>query len=118
MNGGEALAAVLKEEGVEQVFCFPSSPIIDSAAAAGIRPIVGREERSVINMADAYTRMTNGRKIGVCMVQSGPGIEHSFGSIAQAYSDSVPVLMLPGGPARNRLGIRNAFDAVDAYRPI
>jgi thiamine pyrophosphate-dependent acetolactate synthase large subunit-like protein len=118
MNGGEALAAVLKQEGVEQVFCFPSSPIIDSAAAAGIRPIVGREERSVINMADAYTRMTNGRKIGVCMVQSGPGIEHSFGSIAQAYSDSVPVLMLPGGPARNRLGIRNAFDAVEAYRPI
>jgi thiamine pyrophosphate-dependent acetolactate synthase large subunit-like protein len=118
MNGGEALAEVLKREGVEQIFCFPSSPIIDSAAAAGIRPIVGREERSVINMADAYSRVNNGRKIGVVMVQSGPGIEHSFGSIAQAYSDSVPLLMLPGGPVRGRLGIRNAFDSVEAFRPI
>lgn len=118
MNGGEALAEVLKREGVEQIFCFPSSPLIDAVAAAGIRPVVGREERSVINMADAYSRVTNGRRIGVVMVQSGPGIEHSFGSIAQAYADSVPLLMLPGGAARNRYGIRNSFDAVEAYRPI
>ncbi|MCL2394306.1 MAG: thiamine pyrophosphate-requiring protein [Acidimicrobiaceae bacterium] len=118
MNGGEALAEVLKREGVEQIFCFPSSSLIDAAAAAGIRPIVGREERSVINMADAYSRVTNGRSIGVVMVQGGPGIEHSFGSIAQAYADSVPLLMLPGGVARGRYGVRNSFDAVEAYRPI
>ena len=118
MNGGEALAEVLKREGVEEIFCFPSSQLIDAVAAAGIRPIVGREERSVINMADAYSRITNGRRIGVCMVQGGPGIEHSFGSVAQAYSDSVPLLMLPGGVGRSRYGIRNSFDAVEAYRPV
>lgn len=118
MNGGQALAEALKREGVEQIFCFPSSPLIDAVAAAGIRPVVGREERSVINMADAYSRVTNGRSVGVCMVQGGPGIEHSFGSVAQAYADSVPLLMLPGGVARPRYGIRNSFDAVEAYRPI
>lgn len=118
MNGGEAVAEVLRREGVEQVFCFPSNQLIDAAAAAGIRPIVAREERTAINMADAFTRMHNGKKIGVVMVQGGPGIEHSFGSVAQAYSDSVPILILPGGGARSRLGVRNSFDAVDAFGPI
>src|SRR3984957_4194996 len=118
MNGGQAVAEVLKREGVDVVFCFPSNPLIDAVAAAGIRPIVGREERSVIDMANAYSRIHNGKRFGVCMVQGGPGAEHAFGGIAQAYSDSVPLLFLPGGGARNRLGLRTNFDAVEAYRPI
>jgi thiamine pyrophosphate-dependent acetolactate synthase large subunit-like protein len=118
MNGGEAVAEVLKREGVEVVFCFPSNPLIDAVAKVGIRPIVGREERSVINMADAFSRVTNGRSIGVCMVQAGPGAEHAFGGIAQAFGDSVPLLFLPGGVARGRLGLRTSFDAVEAFRPI
>jgi thiamine pyrophosphate-dependent acetolactate synthase large subunit-like protein len=118
MNGGQAVAEVLRQEGVEVVFCFPSNPLIDAAAAVGIQPIVGREERTVINMADAYSRVSNGRRIGVSMVQFGPGAEHSFGGIAQAYSDSVPLLLLPGGAARGRLGLRTSFDSVEAYRPI
>jgi acetolactate synthase I/II/III large subunit len=118
MRGGEAVAEVLVREGVEVVFCLPSNALIDEVAARGIRPIVAREERSVINMADAYTRMHDGRRIGVCMVQHGPGAEHAFGGIAQAYADSVPVLFLPSGMARSRLGVRTTFDAVAAYRPI
>jgi len=54
----------------------------------------------------------------VCMVQGGPGAEHAFGGIAQAYADSVPLLFLPGGSPRARLGLRTTFDAVEAYRPI
>lgn len=118
MDGGQAVAEVLKREGVEVVFCFPSNPLIDAVANVGIRPIVGREERSVINMADAFTRVHNGKSIGVCMVQGGPGAEHAFGGIAQAYSDSVPLLLLPGGSARSRVGLRTSFDAVEAFRPI
>ena len=118
MDGGQAVAEVLKREGVEFVFCFPSNPLIDAVANVGIRPIVGREERSVINMADAFTRVRNGKSIGVCMVQGGPGAEHAFGGIAQAYADSVPLLFLPGGSARSLLGLRTSFDAVDAFRPI
>jgi thiamine pyrophosphate-dependent acetolactate synthase large subunit-like protein len=118
MNGGQAVAEVLRREGVDAVFCFPSNPLIDAVAAVGIRPIVGREERTVINMADAYSRVSNGHQIGVCMVQFGPGAEHAFGGVAQAYADSVPLLVLPGGAARGRLGLRSTFDAVEAYRPI
>jgi acetolactate synthase-1/2/3 large subunit len=69
-------------------------------------------------MADAYTRVRNGKSIGVCMVQGGPGAEHAFGGIAQAFSDSVPLLLLPGGAARSRIGLRTSFDAVEAFRPI
>jgi thiamine pyrophosphate-dependent acetolactate synthase large subunit-like protein len=84
----------------------------------GIRPVVGRQERSVINMADAYSRMSNGTRIGVAMVQHGPGAEHAFGGIAQAYADSVPLLLLPNGNTVRELGLRTTFDAVEAYRPI
>src|SRR5246127_3676476 len=118
MKGSQAVAEVLRREGVDTVFCFPATKMIDTAAAVGIRPIVGREERSVVNMADAYSRTSNGRHIGVAMTQHGPGAEHSFGSIAQAYSDSVPLLYLPNGNPRDELGLRTTFDAVESFRSI
>ena len=118
MKGSQAVAEVLRREGVDTVFCFPANKMIDTAAAVGIRPIVGRQERSVINMADAYSRTSNGNRIGIAMVQHGPGAEHAFGGIAQAYADSVPLLLLPNGNTRAELGLRTTFDAVDAYRPI
>jgi thiamine pyrophosphate-dependent acetolactate synthase large subunit-like protein len=118
MKGSQAVAEVLRREGVDTVFCFPANKMIDTAAAVGIRPIVGRQERSVINMADAYSRISNGERIGVAMVQHGPGAEHAFGGIAQAYADSVPVLLLPNGNTLRELGLRTTFDAVEAYRPI
>jgi thiamine pyrophosphate-dependent acetolactate synthase large subunit-like protein len=118
MRASQAVAEVLRREGVEQVFCFPANKMIDTAAEVGIRPIVGRQERSVINMADAYSRISNGERIGVAMVQHGPGAEHAFGGIAQAYADSVPLLLLPNGNTRPELGLRTTFDAVEAYRPI
>ena len=118
MKGSQAVAEVLRREGVEEVFCFPANKMIDTAAAVGIRPVVGRQERSVINMADAYSRISNGTRIGVAMVQHGPGAEHAFGGIAQAYADSVPLLLLPNGNTLRELGLRTTFDAVEAYRPI
>jgi thiamine pyrophosphate-dependent acetolactate synthase large subunit-like protein len=118
MKGSAAIAEVLRRENVEHVFCFPANPLIDAAAAAGIRPIVTRTERTLINMADAYTRVTNGRRTGVCMVQAGPGIENAFGGVAQAYADSTPIFMLPGQAARSRVGLPTIFDATEAYRSV
>ena len=118
MKGSQAVAEVVGREGVEEVFCFPANKMIVTAAAVGIRPVVGRQERSVINMADAYSRISNGTRIGVAMVQHGPGAEHAFGGIAQAYADSVPLLLLPNGNTLRELGLRTTFDAVEAYRPI
>ena len=97
------IADIFKREGVDHLFCFPVNPLIDAAAEAGIRPIMACTERSVIGMADGYTRVNNGRRIGVCAVQMGPGIENTLGGIAQAYADSTPIFCLPGGPPPNSI---------------
>lgn len=118
MKASAAIIDALKKEGTEYVFCFPQNPLIDAAAAGGIRPLISRTERATINMADAYTRIHNGRKVGVCLVQAGPGIENAYGGVAQAAADSTPLLILPGAPARNRLGLPASYDARRAYASI
>ncbi len=116
MKGASAIASVLQAEGGECLFCFPMNPIIDAVAERGIKPIMARMERSAVGMADAYSRVTNGRKIGTVAVQYGPGVENAFGGVAQAYSDSSPLLLLPGGAPQSRLGSHPNFDAALNYQ--
>lgn len=118
MKGAAVVADILRREGVECLFCFPINQVIDAAAEVGIRPIMARTERAVIGMADGYTRATNGKRIGVCAVQYGPGTENAFGGLAQAYSDSTPLLFLPGGVPEGRTGVRPNFDAVKNFQHI
>ena len=118
MEARNAIADILKQEGVEYLFCFPNSPIIDAAAGAEIRPIVARMERCAVNMADGYTRTLNGRRTGVLTVQAGPGIENAFGGIAQAYADSTPILVLPGQAGTDKLGTPSNFSGMENYRGI
>ena len=68
----DAVAKVLKAEGVEYLFAYPVNPIIEAAAKLDIRPIIVRQERIGLHMADAMSRMTSGEKIGVFCMQSGP----------------------------------------------
>ena len=96
MSNADLIVEILADEGVEYLAGFPNNRLFNSAASHSIRPIIARTERVAINMADAYTRMNNGRKIGVVAVQDGPGIEASFSAVAQAYGDNTPILMLPG----------------------
>ena len=116
MKGNAAVARILKREGVEYLFCFPSNPLIEACAREGIRPILARTERTVLAMADGYTRVHNGRKIGVCAFQRASGSENTFGGVAQVFSDSTPVLILPGGNPRRRQHIPYSFDATDHFR--
>jgi acetolactate synthase-1/2/3 large subunit len=118
MNGYEAMANVLKAEGVEVLVAFPHQTLIETAAKAGIRPIICRQERAGVNMADGYSRVRNGRQIGVFSMQRGPGAENAFGGVAQAFADSTPLLALPGGEPFARLGVQPTFEAVPNYRGI
>lgn len=115
MKGGRLIAQVLKAEGVEYLFCFPNNPLIESVAEAGIRTILARTERVAVNIADGYTRVSNGRKTGVVAVQNGPGIENAFAGVAHAYADSVPVLLLPATNPRSNIGIFPNFQANRGY---
>ncbi|WP_219417209.1 thiamine pyrophosphate-requiring protein [Pseudonocardia nigra] len=100
MKVREAVAEILGREGVEILTGYPVNDIIEQAAVAGIRPVVVRQERIGLHMADAMSRVTSGRTIGVFAMQHGPGTENAYGGIAQAYSESVPILVLPAGYPR------------------
>jgi acetolactate synthase-1/2/3 large subunit len=118
MRGADALARMLKLEGVEVLFAYPNHALIESAAKVGIRPMIARGEKTIINMADGYARATNGQKPSVIVVQAGPGIENAFGAFAQAYSDGVPLLMIPGAGDQRRSGEPPNFDPLPVYRNV
>ncbi len=114
----DAVAKVLKAEGVEYLFAYPVNPIIEAAAKLDIRPIIVRQERIGLHMADAMSRMTSGEKIGVFCMQSGPGSENAFGGVAQAYGDSAPIVVLPGGYSRSVTQIQPNFNSALNYRHV
>lgn len=118
MNGFDLVAQCLKAEGVTWMACFPANPLIESVAKLGIRPIVFRQERGGINCADGFSRQTAGKQIGVFASQSGPGVENSFGGIAQAFGDAVPLLFLPGGSGTNSYDVSPNFSATRNYADI
>src|SRR5688572_32403103 len=88
MRVSQAIAEVLKREGVKQIFAYPVNPLIEAAAEADIRPIIVRQERTGVHMADAGARLSSGESVGIFCMQGGPGVENSFGAVAQAYSRS------------------------------
>jgi thiamine pyrophosphate-dependent acetolactate synthase large subunit-like protein len=118
MHAAAAIASILKAEGTDYLFCFPVNALIDECARVGVRPIVPRTERTLVNMADGYSRASNGRRIGVAAVQHGPGAENAYAGVAQAYADGSPVLFLPGGYAAARSDLAPNFDAPRSYETI
>lgn len=104
MNTADLIAQILAKEGIEYLPCFPHSEIIDSAAKAGIRPIIVRQERHALHMADGYARVNPG-KFCCTTVQHGPGTENASGALAQCFGDNAPVLHMPGGYTRDKQGV-------------
>ena len=98
MDTTQAVARILKIEGVEWISCFPSNQLIEAVAEEGIRTVMFRHERGAVMAADGYSRVNDRNKFGVIITQGGPGAENSMGGIAQAFADNVPILYLPGGP--------------------
>lgn len=115
MNGIEYIVQILKQEGVEWLACFPSNPLIEEAAKAGIRPIAFRHERGAVMAADGFSRTSNGKGFGVVAVQSQAGAENAMGGLAQAYADGIPILVLPGGLRLSQIGVRPNFSATQNY---
>jgi thiamine pyrophosphate-dependent acetolactate synthase large subunit-like protein len=118
MKVADAVAQILKAEGVEYLFAYPVNALIEAAAKIGIRPIIVRQERIGLHMADAFSRMTSGQKIGVFCMQHGPGTENAFGGVAQAYGESVPIVVLPGGYSRAQAHVPPNFSAFLNYRHV
>ncbi|MGE0797933.1 MAG: thiamine pyrophosphate-requiring protein [Lautropia sp.] len=108
----------LKREGIRVLFCYPTTPFIDAAAAAGIRPLLCRQERVGVDMANGHARVKNGRPFSVFAMQYGPGAENAFSGIATAYADSSPILLLPLGHRREVAQVPPTFRSARVYAPI
>src|SRR5919197_1814920 len=111
MRTPDAVAEILKREGVKFLVGYPVNQIIEAAARADIRTIIVRQERTGLHMADAVSRVCSGQLIGVFAMQHGPGTENSFGGVAQAYGDSSPIVVLPGGFPRRLTNVQPNFSA-------
>jgi len=118
MNGAALVAEILKREGTEFLSCYPRNPVIEECAKLGIRPILCRQERVGVGIADGYTRIMRGKVNGVFAAQAGPGIENAFAGVAQAYAENVPMLILPGGMESARQYRHPTFSAVDVFAPV
>lgn len=97
LTGGEIIVRCLENCGVEVVFGIPGEHNIEIYRALGksaIRHITPRHEQGAGYMADAYARITG--KIGVAIVVTGPGLTNIATAMAQAYTDSIPLLVISG----------------------
>src|ERR1700685_1481953 len=118
MKLGAAIAEIMKREGIEILCGYPVNHIIEYAAAANIRPVMVRQERIGLHMADAISRVSSGRSIGAFCMQHGPGTENAYGGVAQAFGESVPVLVLPMGYARRLAQIPGNYNPVRSMRSV
>lgn len=118
MIGSDIIADILLQEDVDFIVGFPENRLFNSAATHGIRPIIARTERVAINIADGYTRMSNGRRIGVAVVQHGPGAEAAFGATAQAFGDGTPLLLIAGEYPRRNQDVGPNFRTAESFRNV
>jgi thiamine pyrophosphate-dependent acetolactate synthase large subunit-like protein len=118
MKVGQAVAEIMKREGIEILCGYPVNHLLEFAAAADIRPVIVRQERIGLHMADAISRITSGRKVGAFCMQHGPGAENAYGGVAQAYSESIPMLVLPQGYPRRIAQIDPNFGSAREMRGV
>jgi thiamine pyrophosphate-dependent acetolactate synthase large subunit-like protein len=118
MKAAAVVADILKREGVKFLIGYPVNPIIEAAAEADIRTIIVRQERVGLHMADAVSRISSGDRVGVFAMQHGPGTENSFGGVAQAFGDSVPIVVLPAGYNRRLMNVPPNFNSFLNYQHV
>ncbi len=122
MSGAQMLVRTLEDLGVDTLFGYPGGAVLDIydalLASKKIKHILGRHEQGVAHAADGYARATG--KVGVCLVTSGPGSTNTVTSVATAYMDSIPMVVITGQVGTPLIG-SDAFQEVDTVgitRPI
>ena len=114
----DAISQILLKEGIEYLSAFPTTSVIEAAAEAGIKPIICRQERVGVGIADGYARIKSGNPPGVFAMQYGPGAENAYPGVATAYADASPVLFLPLGHPLNKDRVFPHFNSVESFSSI
>ena len=115
LTGAEIFVECLKAEGVETVFGYPGGAVLyiyDALykEAEHVNHILVRHEQAAVHAAEGYAKATN--RPGVVLVTSGPGATNAVTGIADAYMDSVPLVVFTGQVPRHLIG-NDAFQEVD-----
>jgi len=100
INVATGVARILKQEGVEWVSTFPVCHVNNALGQEGIPMVMMRDDRYAVALADAFSRINAGSKIGVCTFQGGvnaAGLQVAYAGMAQAYEDGSPVLCITDG---------------------
>jgi acetolactate synthase-1/2/3 large subunit len=100
IKAADGLAQILKAEGVSWVSTFPMSGVNNALGNAGVRLLMMRDERYTVALADAFSRVTGGKGIGVCTAMGGlhaGGLQMAYGAVAQAFEDGAPLLCITDG---------------------
>jgi thiamine pyrophosphate-dependent acetolactate synthase large subunit-like protein len=120
IKAANGLARTLKAEGIPWVSCYPTNHVNNALGEEGVPILMMGEERFAVAVADAFSRVTCGKQIGVCTVMANlnaAGIQMAYGAIAQAWEDSSPLLVIAEGVSA---GARRHthFDMAEALRSV
>jgi thiamine pyrophosphate-dependent acetolactate synthase large subunit-like protein len=116
------IVRILKQEGVGWVSTFPVCRVNNALGREGVPMLMMRDDRYAVAVADAFSRITAGSRIGVCTFQGGvnaAGMQYAYAGMAQAYEDGSPVLCITDGvqqPVRCRIGHEDRVEVVRLSR--
>jgi acetolactate synthase-1/2/3 large subunit len=118
VKAANGLARILKAEGIPWVSCYPTNHVNNALGEEGVPILMMGEERFAVAVADAFSRVTCGKQIGVCTVMANlnaAGIQMAYGAIAQAWEDSSPLLVIAEGVGQG--GSRHThYDMAEAFK--
>ena len=120
IKAANGIARILKAEGVPWVSTFPTNHVNNALGEEGMRILMMGEERFAVAVADAYSRVNCGKKIGVCTVMANlnaAGIQMAYGAIAQAWEDSSPILVITEGVSQGA-GRHTHYDIAGALKSV
>jgi len=120
VEAANGLVRVLKAEGVDWVSTFPTNVFVNACGEEGVDNFMVRDERYAVAVADGFSRVSNGKRIGVCSVMGGlnaAGVQMAYGALAQAHEDSTPLLCLTDGVPQASVGLER-FNIEDAFRSV
>src|SRR5450432_82397 len=116
MRGADILVKCLEREGVVAVFAYPGGASMEMHQALTrskiIRTVLPRHEQGGAFAAEGYARASG--KAGVCMATSGPGATNLVTGIADAYMDSIPLVVITGQVPQSMIG-KGAFQETDVF---
>jgi thiamine pyrophosphate-dependent acetolactate synthase large subunit-like protein len=120
IKAANGFARILKSEGIPWVSCYPTNHVNNALGEEGVPILMMGEERFAVAVADGFSRVTSGKRIGVCTVMANlnaAGIQMAYGAIAQAWEDSSPLLVIAEGVGQGA-SRHTHFDMAEAFKSV